>query len=159
MFTHADVKPKYSLARTLEGIPPRSSERKSRAGLDRRLVRLLSMVEGHFNRPVIISSGCRSAKTNRRAGGARSSYHMRCMAADIKLAGIAEGTLLRYVSTLPGRGGIGTYCRNSIVHIDVGPRRVWSQRCGKYKYRYKAKYSHRAKYKSRSMFKRKHKRR
>ena len=147
-FAHADIKPKYSLARAIEGVAPYGAESKSRDGLDRRLVRLLSLIEGHVGRPIVISSGCRSSRANRRAGGARRSYHIRCMAADIKLAGISEGTLLRFVSRLPGRGGVGTYCRNSIVHVDVGPRRDWSQRCGKIRYRYG--YHHKKKRKRRA---------
>lgn len=135
-FVHSDPRPHYSLARAIEGEPPPGSVSKSSKGLDGRLRRLLSLIEGHFGRPVIISSGCRSARGNRRAGGARHSYHLRCMAADIKLAGVPEGTLLRFVTKLPGRGGLGTYCRNSIVHLDVGPRREWSQRCAKVRHRY-----------------------
>jgi hypothetical protein len=65
------------------------------------------------------------------------------MAADIKLAGVAEGTLLRFVSRLPDRGGVGIYCRNSIVHVDVGPRRSWQQGCN----RSAKTFKHRASYK------------
>lgn len=99
------------------------------SGLNRKLRGLLARIERHYKRPVMVSSGCRSKKRNRRIGGARRSYHLRCMAADIKVAGVSERALLRFVRRLPGRGGVGTYCRNSIVHIDVGPRREWHQRC------------------------------
>ncbi len=98
-------------------------------GLNRRLRRLLLKIERHYGKPVLISSGCRSKARNRKAGGARRSYHLRCMAADIKVPGVSKRRLLRYVRGLGGRGGIGTYCRNSIVHVDVGPRREWHQRC------------------------------
>lgn len=128
-----EVKPMYSLAKAIAGEAPGGEKRQSRRGLDSRLQRLLLQIESHFQRPVIISSGCRSTYKNRRVGGARKSYHLRCMAADIKMAGVSEGTLLRFVSRLPGRGGVGTYCRNSIVHVDVGPRRNWIQGCGRYK--------------------------
>lgn len=60
----------------------------------------------------------------RAAGGAKRSLHLQCKAADIKVAGISEGQLLRYVRTLPGVGGVGTYCGNSVVHVDIGPRRT-----------------------------------
>jgi uncharacterized protein YcbK (DUF882 family) len=53
------------------------------------------------------------------------------MAADIRVAGIPEGKLLAYVKRMPIVGGVGTYCRNSIVHIDVGPKRQWGGGCGK----------------------------
>ena len=111
-----------------EDDPP--GPRGSAIGLNPRLVNLLGQVERHFGKPVIITSGCRSAADNRRAGGARQSYHLRCMAADIKVAGVSESQVLTYVRKLPGRGGVGTYCRNSIVHIDVGPRREWHEGCG-----------------------------
>jgi hypothetical protein len=136
VFKVSDRKPRYSLAKVLEGDPPPGTVKKSRKGLDRRLVRLLAQIEGHFGRPVIISSGCRSHKYNRRIGGARHSFHLRCMAADIKVSGVSESRLLRFVARMPGRGGVGTYCRNSIVHVDVGPRRNWHQGCGKRSYRY-----------------------
>ena len=100
------------------------------AKLNGRLVGLLHQIERHYGKPVIISSGCRSRGQNRRAGGAESSFHLRCMAADIKVAGVSKGALLHFARSLPGRGGIGSYCRNSIVHIDVGPRREWFEGCG-----------------------------
>ncbi len=128
-FRHVQKRPLLTLARIVEGdIPP--ALRGGKKGLNSRLVNLLSEVERHFGRPVTITSGCRSTRTNRRAGGARQSYHLRCMAADIRVAGVSESQVLRYVSKLPGRGGVGTYCRNSIVHLDVGPRREWHQGCG-----------------------------
>ncbi len=98
-------------------------------GLNFRLTKLLIRISGHFGRPVVVSSGCRSGHGNRRAGGAKRSFHLRCMAADVKVVGISEARVLRFARNLPGRGGVGTYCRNSVVHIDVGPRREWHQGC------------------------------
>jgi hypothetical protein len=95
---------------------------------------LSSMLWGlsrQFGRQVIVTSGCRSANSNRRAGGARRSYHLRCMAADIRIAGVSEARVLAAAKALQHRGGIGTYCRNSVVHLDVGPRREWHQKCGR----------------------------
>ena len=99
------------------------------SGLNHKLVRLLRKIESHYGRKVLITSGCRSKARNRKVGGARRSFHLKCMAADIKVAGISKGSLVRLVRRLKGRGGIGTYCRNSIVHVDVGPKREWHQRC------------------------------
>ena len=101
----------------------------STRGLHPRLSRLISIVRRHYGRSVIITSGCRSYRHNRRVGGARRSMHLHCMAADFKVAGVSKGALRRYVSTLPGRGGVGTYCGRSIVHLDVGPRRSWYHGC------------------------------
>jgi uncharacterized protein YcbK (DUF882 family) len=91
---------------------------------------LLRQISRHFGRPVTITSGCRSRRENMRAGGRRGSYHLRCMAADIRVAGVAESNVRSFARSLSGRGGIGSYCRNSVVHIDVGPRREWFQNCG-----------------------------
>jgi uncharacterized protein YcbK (DUF882 family) len=98
-------------------------------GLHRRLVGLLYQIEHHFGRPVTVTSGCRSYSHNRRIGGARESYHLRCMAADIKVSGVGKGSVARFASGLAGRGGIGTYCRDGSIHIDVGPRRNWYWLC------------------------------
>lgn len=128
-FKHVQQRPLLTLARIVEGdIPP--PMRGSKIGLNSQLVNLLFEVERHFRKPVTIISGCRSYKHNRRVGGARKSYHLRCMAADIEVAGVSEGQVLRFVSKMPGRGGVGTYCRNSMVHVDVGPRREWHWGCG-----------------------------
>jgi hypothetical protein len=99
------------------------------AGLNRRLVGLLHQIEKHYGRSVSVTSGCRSHTHNRRIGGARESFHLRCMAADIKLSGVGKGALVQYVSSLSGRGGVGLYCRDGNVHIDVGPKRNWIWRC------------------------------
>lgn len=96
-----------------------------------RLRALLARVERHYGKPVVLSSGCRSHRHNRQIGGARKSLHLRCMAADFKVPGVSKARLRRYVATLSGRGGVGTYCGRSIVHLDVGPRRTWYYGCRK----------------------------
>jgi len=100
-------------------------------GLNPRLLHLLVKIRLHYGRSVLITSGCRSHRHNRRVGGAKHSMHLRCMAADIKVSGVSKGRLRRYVSSMSGRGGVGTYCGRSIVHLDVGPRRSWYYGCGK----------------------------
>ncbi len=100
-------------------------------GLHPRLSRLLAIVKNHYGRSVSVTSGCRSHKHNRRVGGAKRSMHLRCMAVDFRVAGVSKARLRRYVSGLPGRGGVGIYCGRSIVHLDVGPRRSWVHGCGK----------------------------
>ncbi len=110
---------------------PRGSGVLGGEGLSPKLIGMLRDVSRQFGRPVIVSSGCRSKHGNRRAGGAKRSLHLRCMAADIKVIGVSESNVLRAARRLAGRGGIGTYCHNSVVHIDVGPRREWHQSCGR----------------------------
>lgn len=93
------------------------------------LVRVLKTIERHYGRKAVVTSGYRSPDRNRRARGARNSLHMYCAAADIQVEGISKWNLAEYVRTMPGRGGVGTYCHTESVHIDVGPERDWNWRC------------------------------
>lgn len=90
-----------------------------------RLKRLLRKVSRHYGRKLRITSGYRSHRHNRRIGGARRSQHIHCTAADFYVPGVNKYALARYLKSLPGRGGVGTYSGNRIVHLDVGPRRSW----------------------------------
>ncbi len=101
------------------------------SGLNPRLRVALAQIGAHYAQPVEVTSGCRSSLSNRRAGGRKGSYHLRCMAADIRVRGVGEQQLLAYVKRMPIVGGVGTYCGNSIVHVDVGPKRQWGGGCGK----------------------------
>lgn len=93
------------------------------------LVRVLRTVEKHYGRKVVVTSGYRSPDRNRRARGARNSLHMYCAAADVQVEGVSKWDLAQYVRSMPGRGGVGTYCHTESVHIDVGPERDWNWRC------------------------------
>lgn len=93
------------------------------------LVAILKTAERHFGRPVIVTSGFRNPKDNKRAGGARKSLHMQCAAADIQIDGVSKWDLASYLRTVPGRGGVGTYCRTRSVHIDIGEERAWHYPC------------------------------
>jgi len=99
------------------------------ACLKPKLVRLLKKVKRHYGRDVIVTSGYRSAKRNRRAGGARGSRHTTCEAADIQVPGVTKWELAKYLRTVRGRGGVGTYCHTKSVHIDIGTKRDWNWRC------------------------------
>ncbi len=101
------------------------------SGLNPKLRVALAQIGAHYGRSVHVTSGCRSFRSNRRAGGRKGSYHLRCMAADIRVEGVGEQKLLAYVKRMPIVGGVGTYCGNSIVHIDVGPKRQWGGGCDK----------------------------
>ena len=93
------------------------------------LVSLIHRVENHYKRPAIITSGFRSPRHNRRAGGVRHSLHTLCAAADIQVQGVSKWQLADFLRSLPGRGGVGTYCHTESVHIDVGGERDWNWRC------------------------------
>ncbi|MEP1430492.1 MAG: D-Ala-D-Ala carboxypeptidase family metallohydrolase [Rhizobiaceae bacterium] len=94
-----------------------------------KLVRLLRQIERRFGRAPIITSGYRSRAYNRRIRGARNSMHIQCKAADIQVKGVSKRRLARYVRSLPGRGGVGTYCNSKSIHVDVGRKRDWNRRC------------------------------
>jgi len=93
------------------------------------LVRILKTIERHYGKPVLVTSGYRSPAHNRRVRGARKSAHMDCAAADIQVAGVSRWELARFARSLPGRGGVGTYCHTASVHVDVGAERDWNWRC------------------------------
>ena len=100
-----------------------------------KLVRILKMVERRYRRTPIVTSGFRSRRKNRSIRGARNSTHIRCMAADIQVTGISKWQLAKYLRSIPGRGGVGTYCHTKSVHIDIGTKRDWNWRCRRKKRR------------------------
>ncbi|MDH6268997.1 uncharacterized protein YcbK (DUF882 family) [Rhizobium sp. SG_E_25_P2] len=93
------------------------------------LVGMLKMVEKRYNKPVMVTSGFRDPRHNRVAGGARHSLHTLCAAADIQVEGVSKWELADYLRSLPGRGGVGTYCHTQSVHVDIGSQRDWNWRC------------------------------
>lgn len=60
-----------------------------------------------------------------RQHGRSHSEHRTCKAADIRVPGVSDRTVVAAARTAGGIGGIGVYC-NGIVHVDVGPRREWA---------------------------------
>lgn len=95
------------------------------------VLRILKQVERRYGKKPIITSGYRSPKGNRRAGGARNSQHIFCKAVDIQVEGVSKWKLAKYLRTIPGRGGVGTYCRTKSVHFDIGSKRDWHHPCRK----------------------------
>jgi uncharacterized protein YcbK (DUF882 family) len=89
------------------------------------LLQVLKAIEAHYDKPIIVTSGLRDLKRNR----AKQSLHTRCEAADIQIAGVTKWELAEYLRSMPGRGGVGTYCHTESVHIDVGTERDWNWRC------------------------------
>jgi uncharacterized protein YcbK (DUF882 family) len=89
------------------------------------LLEMLKTVERHYGERVMVTSGLRPIKVN----SERQSLHTRCEAADIQVKGVSKWELADYLRSLPGRGGVGTYCHTESVHIDIGPQRDWDWRC------------------------------
>ncbi|MEW9615463.1 YcbK family protein [Shinella sp. S4-D37] len=89
------------------------------------LLQVLKTIEKHYDKPIIVTSGLRDIKVKR----AKQSLHTRCEAADIQISGVSKWELAEYLRSMPGRGGVGTYCHTESVHIDIGPERDWNWRC------------------------------
>ncbi|MBP1887032.1 uncharacterized protein YcbK (DUF882 family) [Ensifer mexicanus] len=89
------------------------------------LLEMLKTVERHYGQKVMVTSGLRAIKVNRK----RQSLHTRCEAADIQVKGVNKWDLASFLRSIPGRGGVGTYCHTESVHIDIGPERDWNWRC------------------------------
>jgi zinc D-Ala-D-Ala carboxypeptidase len=78
--------------------------------------------EGHFGRKVVVSSGYRNPFHNADVGGADSSYHMRCMAADFFIPGVPKQKLIAFAMRTGSVGGLGCYPGRPFIHVDVRDR-------------------------------------
>lgn len=92
------------------------------ACLQPELLKLVRIAGEHFKGTPVITSGQRDR-------GRRGSYHRKCMAADFFVPGVERAALAKYLRSVPGAGGVGTYCHTKSVHIDIGEPRNWYQ-CG-----------------------------
>jgi uncharacterized protein YcbK (DUF882 family) len=100
----------------------KQTDRVNIACLKLELMAIVRKAGEKFGATPVITSGQRS----RGRGG---SYHRRCMAADFFVPGVARADVARYLRSVPGAGGVGTYCHTKSVHIDIGDPRNWWQ-CG-----------------------------
>lgn len=79
--------------------------------------------------PYQVVSGYRSPATNRMLGKrtrgvAQNSYHMKGMAADLKLRSRSISQMAQ-AAVACNAGGVGKYGRSNFVHMDCGPVRTW----------------------------------
>ena len=91
----------------------------------RELVENLQIIRDHINKPMLIISGYRTPKYNRRIGGAKRSQHMKAKAADIVVRGVKPQEMREVIVSLIKegkikKGGVGLY--RSFVHYDVRGR-------------------------------------
>lgn len=96
--------------------------------LDQVLVDWLQKLRDHFGVSVNVNSGFRCQKHNRAVGGSASSHHMRGMAADIRVKGVAPEKVAQYAESI-GIQRIGLY--ENFVHIGSGTeKRFWLGHAG-----------------------------
>lgn len=86
--------------------------------IDEYLWTTLSILRTKIGKPVIITSGYRTPAWNEKAGGAKYSYHMRGMAADIRVKRMAPKQVAKMLDEIvPDGCGIIVY--RNWVHFDV----------------------------------------
>lgn len=87
------------------------------------LVKALEHLRVIVDKPVHVHCGFRCVDHNTKVGGAKKSYHLSGMAADIHVEGYtseALASILRRIHI----GGVGVYPWG--VHVDVGPKREFT---------------------------------
>lgn len=91
------------------------------------LKNVLKGISRRAGKKIKIGSAYRDCHRNKRVGGARSSQHLKCNAADITVSGFGKSRLKK-IAQASGAKGIGTYC-GSTIHVDTGRRRQWNWGC------------------------------
>ena len=86
--------------------------------IDEYLWTVLDILRKKIGKPVIITSGYRTPTRNKKVGGAKYSYHMRGMAADIRVNGMTPKQVANELNKIvPDECGIIVY--ENWVHFDV----------------------------------------
>jgi len=93
---------------------------------------ILSATQGLLDssEPFYLLSGYRTRKTNKMLsrmtdGVAQNSYHVKAMAADIRMRTRSTDKISKAARSFKS-GGVGRYPRSGFVHIDSGPSRTWT---------------------------------
>jgi uncharacterized protein YcbK (DUF882 family) len=83
--------------------------------IDPHLYEILSRVYDHFGKRIELVSGFRNQKRT-------SSFHFHGSASDIRIPGVSDTALHRFVASLDTGGmGLGIYPRAGFIHVDVRP--------------------------------------
>lgn len=88
------------------------------------LANRLQVIRDLLAKPIIINSGYRSPQHNTAVGGAQNSFHLKGMAADIVVPGLAAHEVQRFLKNWSG--GLGSYAH--FTHVDIRPNRArWNE--------------------------------
>jgi uncharacterized protein YcbK (DUF882 family) len=100
--------------------------------MDRRNIDLIAATHNLLDtsEPFLVLSGYRTARTNNMLRGksrrvAKDSYHIKGMAADLRL-GSRSVTQISRAGLSCNSGGVGKYFGSNFVHLDCGPVRTWA---------------------------------
>lgn len=86
-----------------------------------KLVTMIQSLRDYVGKPLIITSAYRCPTHNVNVGGAKNSYHVKGLAADIACpAGYSAEEFAKLCQDL-GFTGVGAYPNNGFVHVDVRP--------------------------------------
>jgi uncharacterized protein YcbK (DUF882 family) len=86
------------------------------------LVNALETLRADLGLPVGITSGYRCAEHNRAVGGEPNSYHLRGLAADVTVKGMAPVHVYEVARKIPAFGGFGL--ASTFLHVDVRTSRA-----------------------------------
>jgi uncharacterized protein YcbK (DUF882 family) len=99
--------------------------------MDRRNIDLIAASHNllEANEPFLMLSGYRTPRTNamlrrRSRSVAKGSYHVKAMAADVRLKSRTVNQIASAALSTRA-GGVGRYHRSNFVHMDSGPIRTW----------------------------------
>lgn len=86
--------------------------------IDDYLYTILDILRNKLGKPVIITSGYRTPEWNKKCNGAKYSYHMRGMAADIRVDGMSAKELAKELDKIV-ESSCGIIVYSNWVHFDV----------------------------------------
>ena len=102
----------------------------SEKDLNPKLLLGLQKLHGITISPIVILSGCRCAKHNRKIGGVPDSQHVWGTAADVTCPELGIVEFWSRANQVPEfiEGGLGLYTKKQFVHVDVrGHRARWTE--------------------------------
>ena len=87
--------------------------------IDDYLASILDILRNQVGKPVYINSGYRTPTRNKAVGGAKYSYHMRGMAADIRINGMTAKEIANKLNAIIPNDECVIIVYNTWVHIDT----------------------------------------